>query len=106
MGEKEHKILSATLNYALLIMSLASVYILIRFTLLHIVFFPLEIPYTNQGAYILISSALFFIVSMKYKFKLTMIVSFIAIMLGVFNFVAFTTMSILYYKELYLDAFI
>ncbi|HHX60382.1 MAG TPA: hypothetical protein GX707_06555 [Epulopiscium sp.] len=106
MREKEIKIVTTTLNYALLIMSLASVYILIRFTLLHIVFFPEEIPYINQEAIILILSAVFFIASMKFKFKLAKIVSFIAIMLGVFNFLAFTTMSILYYKDLYLDAFI
>lgn len=106
MSENEYKIVTTTLNYALLIMSLASVYILIRFTILHIVFFPEEIPYINHEAIILVSSALFFIASMKLKFKYSMIVSFIAIILGAFNFIAFTTMSLLYYKELYLDAFI
>lgn len=106
MSEKEYKIVTTTLSYALLIMSLSSVYILIRFTLLHIVFFPEEIPYINHEAIILISSAVFFIASMKLKFKFAMILSFIAIILGAFNFIAFTTMSLLYYKELYLDAFI
>jgi len=76
------------------------------FTTLHIVYFPEEIPYINHEAIILVSSALFFIASMKLKFKYSMIVSFIAIILGAFNFIAFTTMSLLYYKDLYLDAFI
>ena len=106
MSDKEYKVVTTTLNYALLIMSLASLYILIKFTTLHIVYFPEEIPYINHEAIILISSAGFFIVSMKFKFKLAKTVSFIAIILGVFNFLIFTTMSILYYRELYLDAFI
>ena len=106
MNEKEYKIVTTILNFALLIMSLASVYVLTKFTALHIVYFPEEIPYIKQEAYILISSAVFFIVSMKFKFKLSMVISFIAILLGLFNFAAFTTMTILYYRELNLDAFI
>ena len=45
MNEKEYKIVTTILNFALLIMSLASVYILTKFTALHIVYFPEEIPY-------------------------------------------------------------
>ena len=66
MNEKEYKIVTTILNFALLIMSLASVYILTKFTALHIVYFPEEIPYIKQEAYILISSAVFVSSQVKY----------------------------------------
>lgn len=106
MTEKEYKIFSLTTKYALLIMSLSSLYILVKFTLLHIVYFPKEIPFINHEAFILILCLIFFIVSLRFKFKLSMVISFIAILLGVFNFLVFTTMTILHYRELYLDSFI
>lgn len=106
MTEKEVKIISTVSKYALLIMSLSSLYILIKFTNLHIVYFPEDIPFINHEAFILITCLVFFVISMKYKFKYSMIVSFIAILLGVFNFIFFTTMSLLHYREIYLDKFI
>lgn len=106
MTEKEYKIIAVIAKYALLIMSLSSLYILIRFTQLHIVFIPEEIPFIYHEAFIIICCLVFFIVSMRLKFKYSMVISFIAILLGVFNFLVFTTIEIFYYKDLYLDKFI
>ena len=81
-------------------------YILIKFTALHIVYFPEEIPFINHEAFILISCFVFLILSMRFKFKHSMVISFVAIILGVLNFIVSTTMQIMYYKDLYLDKFI
>ena len=106
MTEKDYKIIAVIAKNALLIMSLSSLYILIKFTGLHIVYFPEEIPFINHEAFIIISCLVFFVISIRYKFKYSMAISFIAIILGVLNLIVSTTMSILYYKELYLDKFI
>lgn len=106
MTEKEYKAFAIVMKYALLVMSLSSLYILIKFTGLHIVFIPDEIPFIYHEAFIIICCLVFFVVSMRFKFKYSMVISFIAILLGVFNFLVFTTIEIFYYKDLYLDKFI
>lgn len=87
-------------------MSLASLYILIQFTRLHMEFFPSEIPLLHHEVFIIVASLVFFITSMKLKFKYGLAISLISILLGAFNLIGFTVMSVLYYKELYIDKFI
>lgn len=67
MTEKEFKVFAGVLKYALLDMSLSSLYILISFTQLHIVFIPEENPFIYHEALIIIYCLVFFVVSMRFN---------------------------------------
>lgn len=104
--DKDINILRNLLKWILPILSLATFRVLVKFTQLHILYFPEEISLFNHEYILLFASLIIFIVSIYYKIKISMTISFASIVLALINITGFTVAAVLYYKELYLNQFI
>ena len=104
--EKDQNILRNLLKWILPILSLVTFIVLVKFTKLHILYWPEEIELFNHEYILLFASLIILISSMYYKLKISMIISFASIGLALINITGFTVAAVLYYKELYLNQFI
>ena len=94
------------LKWVLPILGILTLRIIIKFTGLHILYWPEEIPLSNHEYFLLFVTLIIFISSIYYKFKLSIAISFLSIILSLINIVGFSTAAVFYYRELYLNKFI
>ena len=101
-------IIKTLFRFILPVLCILTLVTIIKFTQLHVIYFPEEIPAILIGKeyYYLFSSLVIFILSMYYKFKISMIISFACIVLSLINITGFSIAAVFYYKELHLDQFI
>ena len=103
---KEKYIIRNILYWVLPILSILTFRVIIKFTQLHILYWPEEIPLNNHEYILLLASLVIFISSIYYKLRLSIAISFVSIILSLINIVGFLTMEVFYYRDLYRDSFI
>lgn len=98
--------LKSVFSVLLPLLGLVTLRIILKFTQLHILYWPEEIPLAIHEYIFLLSSFVFFIMAIWYKFKFSIVVSLISIFLSLINIVGFSVTAAFYLRDLYMDMFI
>jgi len=101
---KRYKYLIRNLfKWILPVLSILTFLTIFKLTQLHIIYWPEDIPLSFYEYTLLFASFFFFVVAIYYKFKFSIVVSFISIIWCLVNMVGFTAGAFYFYRQIYLN---